>query len=64
MLQIAIGIHAIFEGLAIGLETEAIKVISISLAIICHKWAEGLTLGLAFKKSDVDLKMSSIMIII
>lgn len=60
----AIGIHAVFEGLAIGIEQEPIKVLSIALAVVCHKWAEGLTLGLAFKKAGVDLTMSTIMIAI
>ena len=44
ILQIAIGIHATFEGLAIGIETDISKVLGISLAIVFHKWAEGLTL--------------------
>jgi len=35
--------------MAIGIETELVKCISISAAVVCHKWAEGLTLGLAFK---------------
>lgn len=53
-----------FEGLAIGLENEPVKCLSIALAVVCHKWAEGLTLGLAFKKAGVDLTTSSIMIAI
>jgi zinc transporter 1/2/3 len=61
---VAIGIHAIFEGLAIGIETEPVKALSIALAVVCHKWAEGLTLGLAFKKAGVDIKTSTIMILI
>lgn len=64
ILQIAIGIHAVFEGLAIGLETESVKALSIAAAVVCHKWAEGLTLGLAFKKADTDLTTSSYMIAI
>jgi zinc transporter ZupT len=48
ILQIAIGIHAVFEGLAIGIQTEVMACISISAAVICHKWAEGLTLGIIF----------------
>lgn len=34
------------------------------MAVGFHKWAEGLTLGLAFKKANTDLKMSTWMIII
>ena len=30
----------------------------------CHKWAEGLTLGIAFRKADIDIKISTIMIVI
>ena len=44
ILQVAIGIHAVFEGLSIGLETEVARVLGLSLAVVCHKWAEGLTL--------------------
>ena len=25
---------------------------SIALAVVCHKWAEGLTLGIAYRKAD------------
>ena len=44
ILQVAIGIHAVFEGLSIGLEDEISKCLGIALAVLCHKWAEGLTL--------------------
>jgi len=64
ILQIAIGIHATFEGLAIGIAPDYAGCLGIALAVVCHKWAEGLTLGLAFFKADVDLKMSTIMIAI
>lgn len=32
--------------------------------MLCHKWAEGLTLGLAFAEANVPLKISTIMIAI
>jgi zinc transporter 1/2/3 len=38
ILQIAIGIHAVFEGLAIGIENEVSTCIGISAAVVCHKW--------------------------
>ncbi|CAD8074773.1 unnamed protein product [Paramecium primaurelia] len=53
LLQLAVGIHAIFEGLAIGIESNLSRCIGIALAVFCHKWAEGLTLGLTFKKAKV-----------
>ena len=34
----------VFEGLAIGIETDKSLVAGIALAVACHKWAEGLTL--------------------
>ncbi|CAD8161037.1 unnamed protein product [Paramecium octaurelia] len=54
LLQLAVGIHAIFEGLAIGIESNLSRCIGIALAVFCHKWAEGLTLGLAFKKAKIN----------
>lgn len=54
ILQLAIGIHAVFEGLAIGIENKVPDCIGIATAVICHKWAEGLTLGVAFKKADIE----------
>jgi zinc transporter 1/2/3 len=57
-LQIAFGIHATLEGLAIGIEKTWVKCLIISAAVLCHKWAEGITLGLSFKKSNVNMKTS------
>ena len=54
----AVGIHAVFEGLSIGLATDVGDVIALSLAVTCHKWAEGLTLGLAFAESNIPIKTS------
>jgi zinc transporter 1/2/3 len=33
-----------FEGLAIGIETNFSSCLGIAIAVVCHKWAEGLTL--------------------
>ncbi|CAD8181701.1 unnamed protein product [Paramecium octaurelia] len=64
ILQFAIGIHAFFEGLAIGIEQQVPQCLGISLAVICHKWAEGLTLGLSFKKANTNIQSATIMIFI
>ncbi|EGR31297.1 zip zinc transporter family protein, putative [Ichthyophthirius multifiliis] len=64
ILQVAFGIHATLEGLAIGLENNWIKCLILVAAVLCHKWAEGITIGLSFKKANIDLKVASIMIII
>ncbi|CAD8176410.1 unnamed protein product [Paramecium pentaurelia] len=64
ILQFAIGIHAFFEGLAIGIEQQVPQCLGISLAVVCHKWAEGLTLGLSFKKANTKIHSATIMIFI
>ncbi len=50
--------------MAIGLAQNWISALSLAIAVVCHKWAEGLTLGIAFRKADVDLKTSTTMICI
>jgi len=64
ILQIAIGIHATFEGMAIGIENTITSCLGIAAAVICHKWAEGLTLGIAFFRAKTEIKMASWMIFI
>lgn len=64
ILQIAIGIHATFEGMSIGLEQDVASCLGIALAVICHKWAEGLTLGTAFADAKVDKSEARNMIIL
>lgn len=44
MLVIAISIHALFEGLALGLEEVEDDMIGLFLAIVLHKWAMSLSL--------------------
>ena len=55
ILQIAVGIHAIFEGLSIGLEKDISRCVGIALAVLCHKWAEGLTLVILIIKYHLVL---------
>ena len=43
-------IHAFFETLAVGLQGSVMNVLGLATAILVHKWAEGLTLGLLYKK--------------
>jgi zinc transporter 1/2/3 len=46
------------------LQKSPIGVLSLASAIIVHKWAEGLTLGLIYKKEGFSNNTSTIMIII
>lgn len=50
--------------MAIGIERNVAECLGIAVAVICHKWAEGLTLGIAFFRAKTDLKTASWMIFI
>ena len=50
--MIALSFHALFEGIAIGLEENKPQFITLALAISLHKWAEAITLGISFFKSQ------------
>ncbi|KAL4462641.1 hypothetical protein ABPG74_000471 [Tetrahymena malaccensis] len=64
VLQIALGIHASLEGLAIGVEQDFSKCLTIALAVLVHKWAEGLVLGLALRQSKMSLGRATMMVAI
>ena len=57
-------LHAFFECLAVGLQKTPIGVFGLASAILVHKWAEGLTLGLIYKKEGFKKKTTTIMIIV
>ncbi len=46
------------------MQKSPIGVLSLASAILVHKWAEGLTLGLIYKKEGFSNKTSTIMIIV
>jgi len=54
LLLAALSFHGLFEGIALGLQRSAKATISLALAILAHKWAEALTLGLSFAKSQTE----------
>ena len=57
ILLIALSIHGIFEGIALGV-MNTIKECSILFsAIILHKWAEAFALGISFYKSSTENKL-------
>ena len=45
-LLIALSIHAVFEGMAIGLQENGNQIVYMFLAITFHKWVEALSLGI------------------
>ncbi len=48
---LAIGIHALFEGMACGLGPDLGETIKIVAAITLHKWAAAMYLGIQFQKT-------------
>jgi zinc transporter 1/2/3 len=57
-------IHAFFETLAVGLQGSVMSVFSLAAAILVHKWAEGLTLGLLYKKEGFSRNTTVAMIVL
>jgi zinc transporter ZupT len=51
ILMIGLGIHSIFEGLAVGINDEMNNLYVFSLAIILHKGAAGMSLGISLSKT-------------
>lgn len=54
VLLIALSIHGLFEGIALGLQQDDQSTIFLAIAILSHKWAESFTLGISFYKSNID----------
>lgn len=50
--------------MALGLQKSTIGVLSLASAILVHKWAEGLTLGLMYKKEGYGDRMAKTMVFI
>ena len=54
ILVIALSVHSIFEGIALGLQRTSIRLLYLFLAILCHKWVEALTIGINFNNSQLE----------
>jgi zinc transporter 1/2/3 len=54
ILLIALSIHGLFEGIALGLQKLLHGVVFLAIAIIAHKWAEAFTLGVSFSKTGTE----------
>ena len=53
-ILIAMGLHATCEGLALGIMTNFASFIGFLIAILFHKWAESIAVGISFLKSEVS----------
>ncbi len=52
LLMFVFSIHAVFEGLAIGLQKTTDKFLYMVLAIVLHKWVEALSIGINMSNLD------------
>lgn len=52
-ILLAMGFHAIFEGLALGIMPDLASFVGFLIAIVLHKWAESMALGISFFKYSV-----------
>ena len=64
MLTLAIGFHALFEGIALGLMDEAESLWQLSIGIFIHKTAAAVSLGAAFTNSGFSKCVTAILITI
>ena len=64
VLICAIGVHAVFEGIAFGLQTEMENAIQLALGILIHKSAAAVSIGGAFARSGYSTKMCIIFVIL
>jgi hypothetical protein len=56
VLMIALSVHSIFEGLALGLMKEMKPFINLMASILVHKFAEAMSISIAMQKSGFDFK--------
>ena len=57
ILLLALSLHGIFEGIALGVINNNSECIILFIAIIAHKWAESFALGISFYKAKIDSKI-------
>ena len=52
--MIALSVHSIFEGIAVGLSKDFSNFFTFVLAIVLHKWAAAMSLGISLSKAMGD----------
>ena len=60
----ALGFHAFFEGISLGASKEYKTLLTMLIGILADKWAEALSLGITFVKTNIKFKNYLTMIII
>jgi len=54
VLMIGLGVHSLFEGIALGLGNDMDSVLLLTIAIVMHKAAEGMVMGTSLVKAFPD----------
>jgi len=54
--MVALSVHAIFEGIALGLLPELKEEMNLMISIVIHKVAEGMSICIAMQKSGMPFK--------
>ena len=53
ILMVALSVHAIFEGIALGLLPGIRESMNLIISIVIHKFAEGMSISIAMQKSGM-----------
>ena len=51
ILLVGLGVHSIFEGISLGIEGDFDKVMMLAIAIVLHKGAAGMSLGISMNQT-------------
>jgi len=54
VLMIALSVHAIFEGIALGLLAGLNETVNLIISIVIHKFAEAMSISIAMQKSNMS----------
>ena len=56
ILLLPLSVHSIFDGLAIGVNSKNTEVISITTAVLAHKWFAGYALASSLVASEMNVR--------
>eukprot|EP00455_Lapot_gusevi_P024296 TRINITY_DN2522_c0_g1_i2.p1 TRINITY_DN2522_c0_g1~~TRINITY_DN2522_c0_g1_i2.p1 ORF type:complete len:140 (-),score=2.85 TRINITY_DN2522_c0_g1_i2:33-452(-) len=62
--MIALSMHSVFEGIALGVQNSESHILTLFIAVTVHKWAESVALVTAFIKSKRSRKFSLLFLIL
>jgi zinc transporter 1/2/3 len=51
ILMLALGVHSLFEGIALGIMTNLNSAINLIISVLIHKFAESMSISIALNKS-------------